>query len=287
MRSVALHNIKKLKYCDAFYMNIPHVSSKGKPYYISEDFLESFPTSCKNKVIINRCKDVGPITKLLPTLYSETNPRTIIVTLDDDVLLKKDISQIILDKHYQHPNSCLSFSGFLTGFPPFCWQFAIHNRKDIEADWLQGCHSQAFVRGLINADALCKFKPYIFKHDDHRIAGFLSQEGVTKLSIDKNPCDYFTCDPDLSKSEPISGSFDFFIQNAKICYAFRKEGLYKQNDRTLWVYSITGLIFFTILLFAITLFTNKLFPGRDLYFMALFSIILFVLLYSVVATSMM
>jgi hypothetical protein len=217
----------------------------------------------------------------------ERDPRTIIVTLDDDIRLKQDISQTLLDKHYEYPNACLSFSGFLTGCPPFCWQFAINNKRDIEVDWLQGCHSQAFVRGLVDADALCAFKPHIFKHDDHRIASFLAHSGVSRISINKSPTKYFRVDPVLSKAEPISGTSDFIIQNMKICYRMRREGLYKHSDRSLWLTSITGLVFFAIVLLFVTLFLNRIFPGRDLYFMAMFAGILGVLLFSILTSSML
>jgi hypothetical protein len=287
MRATALHNITLLKYCDAFYLNIPYVSSRGKNYDLCDDFLSIFPPSLKRKIIINRCQDVGPITKLLPTLYAEKDPRTIIVTLDDDVLLRKDISRVLLEKHYQHPNACLSFSGFLTGCPPFCWQFAIKNKRDIEADWLQGCHSQAFVRGLVNADKLCAFKPYMFKHDDHRIAGFLASECIKRISINENPCDYFRCDPELSRAEPISGSSDFIFQNAKICYAFRKEGLYNKSDKSLWAASVTGLIFIAFMLAFMVIGLNIIFPGKDLYFIGLFAVLLGSLLFVILTSIIM
>ena len=76
---------------DCLYLNIPNISKKGKQYRIPE-FLK-----IKN-LVLNRCEDYGPITKLLPVLDIETDPDTYIVTFDDDRIVHRDVVKIITKK---------------------------------------------------------------------------------------------------------------------------------------------------------------------------------------------
>ena len=271
--------MSKLKYCDKFYLNIPSISCRGKAYNYTESMLDRFPPEHRKKIEVNRCKDVGPITKILPTLYKETHPETLIVSMDDDILLKQDVSQILLEKHYEYPDACLSFSGFCIGtFPISLYQFALTNKKDLECSWLQGVHTQLFPRGLICADKLSMWKPHMFKHDDHRIASFLASEDVRKISINRNPVDYMANNMELAGTESISGSSEFIFQNAKICYKFKKEGYYHESHASLWLTSITGLLFLTVGLAAITVWANSFFMNKDIYFIGIYSVVLLTIL---------
>jgi hypothetical protein len=62
-------------------LNIPHRLSRTGELYEIPDWLGAIP-----KVRINRCRDYGPATKLLGALECESDPDTLIVTVDDDVL---------------------------------------------------------------------------------------------------------------------------------------------------------------------------------------------------------
>jgi hypothetical protein len=65
----------------AILLNIPYrLSRTGETYGIPE-WMATMP-----KLRINRCTDYGPATKLLGALECESDPETLIVTVDDDVL---------------------------------------------------------------------------------------------------------------------------------------------------------------------------------------------------------
>lgn len=287
MEQTVIQVIQVLKYCDKFYLNIPFISCRGKPYNISTNFLSSLSKEYRDKIEINRCEDMGPITKILPTLYKETDPETVIISMDDDIRLKQDISKILLDKHFKYPDSCVSFSGFCVGMFPFHWQFAINNKRDLECDWIQGVHTILYPRGIINVDALKHWKPFMFKHDDHRLNSFLSSQGIKRISINKSPCDFLYNDQEMARTESISGSTEFIYQNAKICYQMRKEGLYNKNHASLWITSIVGLIVFAILFAFLIIYANSFFDDKDIFFILIFVLILFIVVFVILTNSML
>lgn len=287
MKRTAAQVISNLKYCDAFYLNIPYISARGKSYDVPDNFLDFFHKDHKEKIIINRCIDVGPITKILPVLHKETHPQTLIVTLDDDIRIKDDISQILLDKHYEHPEACLSFSGFCVGTFPFNWQFAIANKTDLHVDWIQGVHSILYPRGLINLDRMLSWKPHIFKHDDHRINSFLASENIPRISINHSPCDYMYDDQSMKGTESISGSSEFIYQNIKLSHQMKKEGLYNKSYPSLWITSIMGLIVVAIGLAIVTVYANSFFKGQDLLFIGIFAVLLGTFLFVILTNTML
>ena len=275
-----------LVHCDAIYLNIPHVSRKGKKYVLPKDFLSDLTPEQQTKVILNRCQDLGPITKILPALELESDPNTLVISLDDDIMFKKDISQILLEKHRQYPDACVSFSGFCVGVFPFNWQFAISNKRDLECDWIQGVHSIVFPRGLIDLESFKEWKPHMIKHDDHRISSFLSSKGIRRISINKSPIDYMYDNPDLKQTESISGSTEFVLQNAKISFQFYCEELYNKNHLCLWFTSIIGLVVAGLALASVTIYLNSCFKGHDIWFIIGFALALTGMLYFVLTDSL-
>lgn len=56
---------------------------------------------------INRCDDIGPITKLVPTLHSETNADTLIIVVDDDTVYPPDLIHKYIQFSSLHPNQVI------------------------------------------------------------------------------------------------------------------------------------------------------------------------------------
>lgn len=73
-------------------INIPYVSLKGIPYEIPQKILDLQ----KKNLVINRCTDEGPITKLLPTLRNNDIPDDApIIVCDDDIVYKENVFLIL------------------------------------------------------------------------------------------------------------------------------------------------------------------------------------------------
>lgn len=280
---------------NALYLNLPNVSLRGKPYNIPTGFLSTLSPHDRRKVIINRCgQDLGPITKVLPTFYRETDPTTLIVSVDDDIIYTQNIIPVILQNNHRYPNACLSFSGFCTGSFPCYWQFAVGNKQPVSVDWVQGVHTITYPRRLVDPDELMEWKPFMKKHDDHRLNSYLAWKGIERISMGKKASDYLRNISDIASTDQISGTSDFIIQNAKITYHLRKEGLYGKSDRNLYGSSITGLViicslWILIIVWASSILNNKHGEHKsiDILLILLFIAVAGIFLYATITANML
>ena len=68
---------------DKIVLNLPYVFKRTGETYDIPDYLH------QPWLHINRCEDIGPATKVLPTRELVSDPETIIISVDDDILYKK------------------------------------------------------------------------------------------------------------------------------------------------------------------------------------------------------
>jgi hypothetical protein len=90
---------------DKIVLNIPHIFKRTGETYTIPDYLY------QPWLYINRCEDIGPATKILPTRLLFKDPNTIIISVDDDILYKKNMIETFLK--YSHLPYVLS--GGLSG----------------------------------------------------------------------------------------------------------------------------------------------------------------------------
>lgn len=64
----------------AIYVNLPQKNRRTGAPYVIPDWLRKFP----NVQILQPATDYGPMTKLYPALEKETDPETVIISVDDD-----------------------------------------------------------------------------------------------------------------------------------------------------------------------------------------------------------
>jgi hypothetical protein len=214
---------------DKIVLNIPY-KCKNKTYNIPEIFDSDI-------IFINRCKDLGPATKLIPTLYLDISPNSIIVTVDDDTYLHPNTISIIKRKSKIYPNSVFSFSGRCVGKFPFCWGLEACNEIDKSVDWVEGVHSITYRRWMLDGDQIVNFKDNMKKdlgdivnfNDDHVISAYLSHKNINRISINKRPIDYFF----NLEHKHIGGISDrklhFWLENIKIGKYLVNKGYYGVN----------------------------------------------------------
>ncbi len=88
--------LKQKQRVDEIAINVPYVSMKGDEYIIPE-WLESL----ENVKIYRMEKDVGPATKILPTLKRE-DENTRIIIVDDDVIYHPDVIKNLVNAFEEH-----------------------------------------------------------------------------------------------------------------------------------------------------------------------------------------
>ena len=59
-----------------------------------------------------RCdRDWGPATKLVPTLLAETDPATLLVTVDDEYAYPPSLLAALVEQHLRGPHAAYGFAG--------------------------------------------------------------------------------------------------------------------------------------------------------------------------------
>jgi hypothetical protein len=98
-------------------LNVPYISLKGEKYIIPDRVYKLKG----DKFTINRCKDEGPITKLLPVLRNPfIHDNSHIIVVDDDIVYKKNIFHLINTGINKHPSKIVTMcNSNIEGFKGF------------------------------------------------------------------------------------------------------------------------------------------------------------------------
>lgn len=196
---------------DAIYLNVPKGPMKRHPERSYDEASIPEEISSNPKVTVNRCIDYGPATKLIPALHLESDPDTLIITVDDDFEYPENLVQALAWEAYHRPNDALGVCGWGTmpvpgsiGMVPVYVPYLLrpHGRY---VDILQACCGNAYRRRQFSdLDALEQMPSECVTVDDVWIAGVLAvKERVDRAIISKR-LDPF--DPDWKVEEAKSAA---------------------------------------------------------------------------------
>lgn len=163
------------------YLHIPRVSKKtGQPYRVPMAY-HQIPG-----LTIHYCKhDVGPLTKLWPTLELEHDPDTLIFLADDDEWYPPDFFNELYHQALQHPQCALGYRGVQV--KP---QWTHVNEASTQIDLLETYAGVCYRRGFFDIE---KFPPPsdkspCFTTDDLWIGHHVKRVmGVTLRTLDGVP----------------------------------------------------------------------------------------------------
>jgi hypothetical protein len=153
---------------DEIHLNLPHVFARTGEAYVRPDFLERYP------VKVFQVEDVGPATKLTPTLARVTDPDAWILTIDDDVRHLPHAIERLEDAAIADPASAHGYSDYALWKR---WQ------PGEPVDFLAGFGGCLFRRGFFGPDfgayfqTACEHKACFFQ-DDIVIGNYLALRGV-------------------------------------------------------------------------------------------------------------
>jgi glycosyltransferase involved in cell wall biosynthesis len=88
------------------HFNIPYVNKATGEEYIIPEELEN-----ESKIKIFRTEDLGPATKLIPTVERITDPETIIVVVDDDLIYYSEMLQAQVDNQLKWSDAVIGYDG--------------------------------------------------------------------------------------------------------------------------------------------------------------------------------
>lgn len=137
------------------YVNIPHLFKRDNLAYVIPSWLQNYP-----KVTILRTEDYGPGTKILGTLaQAHLPPKTIIITVDDDIKYPKNILLHLAYQAKKNPQHAVGFSGMMPHY---------NKRGQIITDSLSGIGLKANKQNgahvsILEGFAGIAYRPEFFK----------------------------------------------------------------------------------------------------------------------------
>lgn len=184
---------------DAIYLAVPKTAKRLNKEYPP---LPSEITDICTVIQIDQ--DYGPITKLYGALISESDPDTIILCSDDDVIHDSNLLQILINHEKDYPGSAICGTGALISRGLFfisihsslqefkSWNGLIGFNMDKEGrnvDLVFGVAGVLYQRGFFPATLEDIHKEllshgsnddYIFLNDDVLISGYLSKKRIKR-----------------------------------------------------------------------------------------------------------
>lgn len=170
---------------DRIYITIPFLSKREKKPYAVPDVLQNDP-----RIILTRCReDKGPILKIYETLKIETDPATVIITVDDDTVYPRHLIRELLKNHKKLPGAVLGFRGWrLPASGKFLERRILYGNSVTapeKVDVLSGISMVLYQRNHFQDDFfdLDKLPAPGFFVDDICISGYLETKGHKKYIL--------------------------------------------------------------------------------------------------------
>ena len=163
------------------HFNIPNVYNHTGEEYIIPQWLQDLSG---DKLKIFRVDDFGPITKLYPTIERVTNPDTIIVVVDDDLVYHNEMLEDQVKNQFKFDRSIVGYDGI------DCWQsifndvrdhFITAHRLNIKVKVLQHYKSISYKRSFIESDFKAFMDEYYEWNDDLLMAAYMGSKDIKRI----------------------------------------------------------------------------------------------------------
>jgi hypothetical protein len=106
-------NLLDLSCIDEIHINLPKLYRNEKEYK-KEDI--EFVKGVDSRIKIFRIdEDIGPMTKIIPTLQRIKDPKTIIISIDDDIGYPFNLISSLIARSIKKPNEICTGAGFVFG----------------------------------------------------------------------------------------------------------------------------------------------------------------------------
>lgn len=171
------------------HLNIPYKHRHRVielPEWLSE-WQEKYP-----HLKIFRTFDFGSVTKIYPTIQRITDPDTIIIIADDDLIYVDGFIKSHLEARERYPDCAIGYAGIhsINTDPPGKYYFASTVPEDITVRILEGYKTVSFKRSMFDTD----LEQFIFTHwnDDIAISAYMGYKDIRKIVLKCPDCDDFT-----------------------------------------------------------------------------------------------
>lgn len=209
-----IENLLQLSYGNyEIHLNIPYVNHKDNTEYEIPNWLIDLSKTNK-KLKLFRCNDYGSVTKIAPTLMRVDNSKTVIITVDDDLIYMDGFIEYHLEKQKMYPNSSLGFAGISArdGSCHLCSTL----EKDTEVRVIEGYKTVSYLREFFKEDFFSDFVGKTWS-DDILISAYLGKHKIKRIVLNYDKDDDFRA---RVESFPVVGSVPNEISG---CNLYRRE----------------------------------------------------------------
>jgi hypothetical protein len=184
---------------DAIYLNLPLGRNKRTNMsYEVLPYLETYAATTPFRIL--RCADVGPLTKLVPTLLAESDPDTLVITVDSDKVYHPLTIATLAWRAVHDPRAAFGLCGW-----NFHWQpppmevvpvyvpWLLRGQLGRRVDVLQACCGNVYRRSFFSDVELLR-RPHkkCFTTDDLWIAAYLATRAHVKRVLINTPTAWST-----------------------------------------------------------------------------------------------
>lgn len=182
LRSISLQTLQP----DAIYLNVPHYSKRFETQYDIPAELYAY-----DNLHIQRSQDYGPATKLLPTIFAESDPDTLIITIDDEYIYSRLLLEELVAVHIANPGAAFAYAGQNIeaddhrplGVAVLSADVGRYKTKAAGVDILEGFLGAIYRRSFFDPQRLADIDPLCFSTDDIWISGYLSRQGIPRIKL--------------------------------------------------------------------------------------------------------
>ena len=165
------------------HFNIPlKLNSTGEEYIIPQWLIDTFNTNPNFQIF--RTDDIGPLTKLWPTMERTSDPDTIIVVCDDDLVYHPHMLREQVINQYRFDNSAVGYDGLTCWYPIFNDvrdHYITAIRKNFKVKILQHYKTISYKRKFLKDDFKNFMKDYYEWNDDILMSAYLGKHNIKRV----------------------------------------------------------------------------------------------------------
>lgn len=161
----------------AIYVNLPKKNRRTGAPYVIPDWLPRFP----NVYILQPDTDYGPMTKLYPSLEKETDPETIIISVDDDKVYAPKVLEHLMYHAETYPDAVWGICGW-----GFMWVPEPQGVISVYVPWYMRLNYGRFVdvtQGVCGVAYRRKFFPDLPRYSKPHPDCFLTDDMWTSSNV--------------------------------------------------------------------------------------------------------
>lgn len=192
---------------DRIYLNIPHTYTRTGESYDTMKLMHL--QNLSSRIHILRSEDYGPITKVIPTALRETDPETVIISVDDDIYYPPTMIGTLLAYDSAFQGGCAisnrTFSTYLQSIFEMTVPLDGCNLPYLKAWFVEGFSGVLYRRKHLHVDELLRDSRLCkecFRGDDFVISNMLARNDIPVRSL-LHHCQCLFGDSHLAELKPL------------------------------------------------------------------------------------